>query len=131
MRSRRYSDLTHRQEVTGDGPDGSQPVNAGAVTTGAAGSGVNTQVLVTVTVAPPLAPKAHCTNGWRVPTETGDVTVHLSCTLHMAQAPVTRERRVLYTSFRLPLRGTAAEAEARERLRAIREAAPIEAPVTA
>ena len=66
-----------------------------------------------------------------LPTETGDVTVHLSCTLHMAQAPVTRERRVLYTSFRLPLRGTAAEAEARERLRAIREAAPIEAPVTA
>ena len=33
------------------------------------------------------------------PTETGDVTVHLSCTLHMAQPPVDRERRVLYTSF--------------------------------
>lgn len=65
-----------------------------------------------------------------LPTETGDVTVHLSCTLHMAQAPVTRERRVMYTSFRLPLSGSAAEAEARERLRAIREAAPIEAPVT-
>ncbi|MFN8026668.1 MAG: phytanoyl-CoA dioxygenase family protein [Acidimicrobiia bacterium] len=65
-----------------------------------------------------------------LPTETGDVTVHLSCTLHMAQAPVTRERRVMYTSFRLPLAGTAAEAEARERLRAIREAAPIEAPLT-
>jgi hypothetical protein len=65
-----------------------------------------------------------------LPTETGDVTVHLSCTLHMAQAPVTRERRVMYTSFRLPLSGTAAEAEARERLRAIREAAPTEAPIT-
>lgn len=59
-----------------------------------------------------------------LPTETGDVTVHLSCTLHMAQAPVTRERRVMYTSFKLPPAGTAAEAEARERLRQIREAAP-------
>ena len=59
-----------------------------------------------------------------LPTATGDVTVHLSCTLHMAQAPVSRERRVLYTSFRLPLHGSAAEAEARERLREIREAAP-------
>jgi ectoine hydroxylase-related dioxygenase (phytanoyl-CoA dioxygenase family) len=37
-----------------------------------------------------------------VPTQTGDVTLHLSCTLHMAQAPKTRERRVMYTSFRLP-----------------------------
>lgn len=34
-----------------------------------------------------------------LPTATGDVTVHLSCTLHMAQPPVTRERRVLYTDF--------------------------------
>jgi hypothetical protein len=37
-----------------------------------------------------------------LPTTTGDVTVHLSCTLHMSQPPVDRERRVLYTSFRLP-----------------------------
>ena len=36
------------------------------------------------------------------PPRTGDVTVHLSCTLHMSQAPVTAERRVLYTGFRLP-----------------------------
>ena len=61
-------------------------------------------------------------------TNTGDLTVHLSCTLHMAQPPVERERRVLYTGFRLPMRGTAAEREARDRLRAIREDAPLKAP---
>ena len=37
-----------------------------------------------------------------LPTSTGDVTVHLSCTLHMSQAPTDRERRVMYTGFRLP-----------------------------
>lgn len=37
-----------------------------------------------------------------LPTQTGDVTVHLSCTMHMSQAPVTQERRVMYTGFRLP-----------------------------
>ena len=37
-----------------------------------------------------------------LPTATGDVTVHCSCTLHMSHAPTARERRVLYTSFRLP-----------------------------
>ncbi len=36
-----------------------------------------------------------------LPTRTGDVTVHLSCTMHMAQPPVERERRVMYTGFRL------------------------------
>ncbi|HJR26731.1 MAG TPA: phytanoyl-CoA dioxygenase family protein [Acidimicrobiales bacterium] len=40
-----------------------------------------------------------------LPTRTGDVTVHLSCTLHMSQAPRTAERRVLYTGFRLPDEG--------------------------
>jgi ectoine hydroxylase-related dioxygenase (phytanoyl-CoA dioxygenase family) len=62
-----------------------------------------------------------------LPTRTGDVTVHLSCTLHMAQEPVTRERRVLYTGLRLPaLAGTDpdAEAAATARRRAIREASP-------
>ena len=34
-----------------------------------------------------------------LPTTTGDVTVHLSCTKHMSQPPVDRERRVLYTGF--------------------------------
>jgi hypothetical protein len=37
-----------------------------------------------------------------LPTDTGDVTVHCSCTMHMSHAPRDRERRVLYTSFRLP-----------------------------
>jgi hypothetical protein len=36
-----------------------------------------------------------------LPTETGDITVHCSCTLHMAQPPVTEERRVLYTGLGL------------------------------
>lgn len=37
-----------------------------------------------------------------LPTRTGDVTVHCSCTIHMSHAPRDRERRVLYTGFRLP-----------------------------
>lgn len=37
-----------------------------------------------------------------LPTQTGDITIHLSCTHHMAQAPKTRERKVLYSSFRYP-----------------------------
>jgi ectoine hydroxylase-related dioxygenase (phytanoyl-CoA dioxygenase family) len=37
-----------------------------------------------------------------LPTETGDVTVHLSCTLHMSNPPSVSERRVLYTGFALP-----------------------------
>jgi hypothetical protein len=39
-----------------------------------------------------------------LPTSTGDVTVHCSCTLHMSHAPVDRERRVMYTDFVLPPR---------------------------
>jgi hypothetical protein len=42
-----------------------------------------------------------------LPTETGDVTIHLSCTLHMSQSPVKRTRKVLYTGFGQ----TAADAE--------------------
>jgi hypothetical protein len=42
-----------------------------------------------------------------LPTETGDVTVHCSCTLHMSQPPVERERRVMYTGFGLPPRAEA------------------------
>jgi ectoine hydroxylase-related dioxygenase (phytanoyl-CoA dioxygenase family) len=63
-----------------------------------------------------------------LPTRTGDVTVHLSCTLHMAQRPVTCERRVLYTGLRLPRRASAdpeAEATALRRARAVREASPV------
>ena len=37
-----------------------------------------------------------------LPTRTGDITIHLSCTLHMSQPPVSGERRVLYTDFSLP-----------------------------
>ncbi len=37
-----------------------------------------------------------------LPTRKGDITVHLSCTMHMSQPPVERERRVMYTTFRLP-----------------------------
>jgi hypothetical protein len=63
-----------------------------------------------------------------LPTGTGDITVHLSCTLHQSVPPVERERRVMYTGFRLPARGTDAERAALERLRAIREDAPVKAP---
>jgi Phytanoyl-CoA dioxygenase (PhyH) len=41
-----------------------------------------------------------------LPTGTGDVTVHCSCTLHMSHPPVKRERRVMYTDFILPLRAS-------------------------
>ena len=59
-----------------------------------------------------------------LPTETGDITLHASCTMHMAQPPIERERRVLYTSFALPSRSADSDA-ARVRLRAVREAAPV------
>jgi hypothetical protein len=36
-----------------------------------------------------------------LPTNTGDLTVHCSCTLHMSRPPVDRERRVVYTGFGL------------------------------
>lgn len=36
-----------------------------------------------------------------LPTRTGDVTVHCSCTLHMSRPPVSAERRVAYTGFGL------------------------------
>ena len=59
-------------------------------------------------------------------TETGDVTIHLSCTLHMAEPPTERERRVMYTSFRLPSRDPAATDAARHALMAAaRERAPL------
>ena len=61
-----------------------------------------------------------------LPTDTGDVTIHLSCTLHMAEPPTERERRVLYTTFRLPALDPQAAAEARHRLlRVARERAPL------
>jgi hypothetical protein len=50
-----------------------------------------------------------------LPTQTGDVTVHLSCTQHMSQAPKASIRKVLYTGFGQPPRDV--EAAARNRLR--------------
>jgi hypothetical protein len=63
-----------------------------------------------------------------LPTETGDVTIHLSCTMHMAQPPVERERRVMYSGFALPPRDgldTGALSAGRARLGAVRERAPV------
>jgi hypothetical protein len=57
-----------------------------------------------------------------LPTETGDATVHCSCTLHMAQPPVSRERRVMYTGFRLQPKNTdAGLADSWKELRRVRE----------
>ena len=58
-----------------------------------------------------------------LPTQPGDVTVHLSCTLHMSIPPTERERRVLYTSFTMPPRPGDSRAGT-DALRAIREQAP-------
>jgi hypothetical protein len=55
-----------------------------------------------------------------LPTQTGDVTIHLSCTLHMSQPPVKRSRKVLYTGFgQAPVDAEEAEAN-RARLSAVR-----------
>lgn len=45
-----------------------------------------------------------------IETTTGDVTVHCSDTLHRAHPPVERPRKVVYSSFRLPLLPGDAEA---------------------
>lgn len=39
-----------------------------------------------------------------LPTRTGDVTVHCSCTLDMSRPPISAERRVVYTGFNLARR---------------------------
>ena len=65
-----------------------------------------------------------------LPTQTGDVTVHLSCTLHMSYPPVTGERQVLYTGFSLPHEGPRV---GRDRMNRTREEAHIkvsQAPVS-
>jgi hypothetical protein len=48
-----------------------------------------------------------------LPTTTGDATVHCSCTLHMAQPPVDRERKVMYTGFGLAPLAPAGDARTR------------------
>ncbi|MQY31936.1 phytanoyl-CoA dioxygenase family protein [Nocardia aurantia] len=52
-----------------------------------------------------------------LPTGTGDLTVHCSCTLHMSRPPVRGERRVVYTDLHLAGndRQTPDRAEARRR----------------
>jgi hypothetical protein len=59
-----------------------------------------------------------------LPTETGDVTIHCSCTLHMSHPPVTRERRVLYTDFTLPTDEPDVYSRNEAKLRKIRQGAP-------
>jgi hypothetical protein len=39
-----------------------------------------------------------------LPTNTGDVTVHCSCTLHMSRPPVSAQRSVVYSGFSLARR---------------------------
>ena len=55
-----------------------------------------------------------------LPTRTGDVTVHLSCTQHMSQPPVTRTRRVLYTGFAQQPADPVATERKRQELNAVR-----------
>ena len=58
-----------------------------------------------------------------LPTITGDVTVHCSCTLHMSRPPVDRERRVVYTGFGLaPRAGDVSEDLSPEEIRRRRAA---------
>ncbi len=55
-----------------------------------------------------------------LPTQRGDVTVHLSCTQHMSQPPVSRERKVLYISFAQQAADRDAAEINRRRLNAVR-----------
>ena len=55
-----------------------------------------------------------------LPTRTGDVTVHLSCTLHMSQPPRTQTRKVLYTGFGQRSVDPDAAERNRQRLNAVR-----------
>lgn len=55
-----------------------------------------------------------------LPTQTGDVTVHLSCTQHMSQPPVKRPRKVLYTGFGQHAPDAELAAANRDRLSAVR-----------
>ena len=58
-----------------------------------------------------------------LPTETGDLTIHCSCTLHMSRPPVSRPRMVAYSGFGLapvpgdtpPIADAGEEHEARAR----------------
>ena len=70
-----------------------------------------------------------------LPTQAGDLTVHLGCTLHEAMPPVTGERKVMYTGFHLRMpEGTVGRhspqlAALRERAHLLRDQPP--SPVAA
>jgi hypothetical protein len=58
-----------------------------------------------------------------LPTRTGDITVHCSCTLHMSRQPVSAERRVVYTGFGLaPRPGDGALTKSHDQIRRERAA---------
>jgi hypothetical protein len=58
-----------------------------------------------------------------LPTQTGDITVHCSCTLHMSRPPVSAQRRVVYTGLGLaPRPGDHREEVSPEELRRQRAA---------
>lgn len=58
-----------------------------------------------------------------LPTRTGDVTVHTSCTLHMSRPPVDAERRVMYTGYSLPPRAGESARPSIDRIARVREQA--------
>jgi hypothetical protein len=70
-----------------------------------------------------------------LPTEAGDLTVHLSCTLHEAMPPLRAPRKVMYTGFGLPQpegtvgRRSPALAQLREQAHLLRDQPP--SPVAA
>jgi hypothetical protein len=84
--SRGCSGLTVGISVTGAGPENGE---LGAV------AGSNRANVVPLGVEGLELPKVP------LPTRTGDLTVHCSCTLHMSRPPVSAERRVVYTGFGL------------------------------
>jgi hypothetical protein len=87
--SRRCCGLTVGISVTGAGHENGQ---LGAV---AGSHRANVSPLGVIGLDLPRVP---------LPTRTGDVTVHCSCTLHMSEPPVSAERRVVYTGFNLAAR---------------------------
>lgn len=110
--SYRCCSLTVGVSVTGAGPGSGQL----RVVAGSHRALVWPSLLDPATTGLPVVP---------LPTRTGDVTVHLSCTLHMAEPPTTAPRRVLYTGFGLPPPDPAAARAAAERVRRARESAPV------
>lgn len=104
MHSYRCASVTCGTSVTASGPDNGQ---LGVV---AGSHRVNMSMLDVDRVD---LPKVY------LATEPGDVTVHLSCVLHCATPPEREERRVTYSTFRLP--GDTAELD--RKIRAVRDQA--------